>query len=95
MVMINGKPVDPAMEVNGFKKNTAPLRKEEEEDDDDDVSSSSSSSGEDSDADEPAEPEKPQGNSAVELTLRDDEQSALVQPEDEDELEETLTDSSK
>ncbi|GFR98527.1 tubulin polyglutamylase TTLL13 [Elysia marginata] len=93
MVMIDGKPADSAMEVNSSKLEAMPVRKEEEEEEEDDVSSSSSSSsGEESDAEEAAEPEKPQGNSAVELTLKDDEQPALLQPEDE-EVDETQTDS--
>ena len=91
--MINGKSADSTMEVSNSKHETTLLRKEDEEEEDD--VSSSSSSDEESDVDELAEPEKPQGNSAVELTLKDDDYSALIQPEDEEEADETQTDSSK
>lgn len=92
MVIIDGKPADSNMDIESSKPEETSVQKEDEEEEDD-VSSSSSSSGEESDVEETVEPEQPQGNSAVELTLRDDEQSALIHPEDEGEVDETVTDS--
>ncbi|GFO20154.1 hypothetical protein PoB_004665900, partial [Plakobranchus ocellatus] len=95
--MIDGKHVLTTMEDNSSKQDTAELHKElevaKDEEEEDDVSSSSSSSAEESDVDDLDEPEKPEGNSALELTLKDDEQPALIQPEVEGEADETLTDS--